>query len=399
MLKANGGNDSWLETPTMAEWPDHDDPEENPFIKWRKMLNSWHRAKEAGWSDDDYKSLVTQINQAIYQTSGKMFRITPTGIWKEAAAVLPSSVLWKDETANVGGSHKARHLMGLLLHFAIDAGADDKRLAISSCGNAALGAATLARAVGRPIDVFIPTWANPAIVTELKKLEADIHVCERLKGEIGDPCMLRFQESLLDGSIAFGVQATENQLTLDGGRTIGWELATALQNDPVDDLVIQVGGGALLTSCAIGLMEAKEFNILEKVPRIWATQSEGCAPLNRAWESLPKERTFAEVMLYARENSADLMKPWDNPKSLASGILDDVTYDWLGVIRSLLLSDGGSIVSSEKNIISASQLVSSLGINAEPTGAASVAGVISLLEDKIIDQSQKVGVLITGVNR
>ena len=104
-------------------------------------------------------------------------------------------------------------------------------------------------------------------------------------------------------------------------------------------------------------------------------------------------------MLYARENSADLMKPWDNPKSLASGILDDVTYDWLGVIRSLLLSDGGSIVSSEKNKISASQLVSSLRINAEPTGAASVAGVISLLEDKIIDQSQKVGVLITGVNR
>ena len=79
MLKANGGNDSWLETPTTAEWPDHDDPEENPFIKWRKMLNSWHRAKEAGWSDDDYKSLVTQINQAIYQTSGKMFHITPTG--------------------------------------------------------------------------------------------------------------------------------------------------------------------------------------------------------------------------------------------------------------------------------------------------------------------------------
>ena len=53
MLKANGGNDSWLETRTMAEWPDHDDPEEHPFIKWRKMLNSWHRAKEAGWSDDD----------------------------------------------------------------------------------------------------------------------------------------------------------------------------------------------------------------------------------------------------------------------------------------------------------------------------------------------------------
>ncbi len=38
---------------------------------------------------------------------------------------------------------------------------DRPRLAIASCGNAALAAATLARAAAWPIEVFVPDWADP----------------------------------------------------------------------------------------------------------------------------------------------------------------------------------------------------------------------------------------------
>ena len=74
--------------------------------------------------------------------------------------------------------------------------------------------------------------------------------------------MIEFQKAIESGALPFGVQATENILTLDGGRTIGWELAEVLEENPVDDLFIQVGGGALLTSCAIGLFEAARFKSL-----------------------------------------------------------------------------------------------------------------------------------------
>lgn len=50
--------------------------------------------------------------------------------------------------------------------------------------------------------------------------------------------------------------STENLWTLDGGRTIGWEFADQLGTDSVDHVLVQVGGGALLTSCAIGLLAA-----------------------------------------------------------------------------------------------------------------------------------------------
>ena len=172
------------------------------------MLWSWHKAIDRGWKDEDFILLVKQINDAIERTTESKFTITPTGIWENASDLLPSSVIWKDETQNVGGSHKARHLMGLLLHLAIDSIEDNKRLAISSCGNAAIGAATVARAAGRPIDVFIPTWANPSIVAELESLGAQIHVCERKKGQLGDPCMVEFHKAVESGSLPFGVQAT-----------------------------------------------------------------------------------------------------------------------------------------------------------------------------------------------
>ncbi|HJM98678.1 MAG TPA: pyridoxal-phosphate dependent enzyme [Acidimicrobiales bacterium] len=399
MSESDEDNNSWLETPVGSSWPEATDSEENPFIKWRKMLSSWHRAMQAGWNDDDYIALVDEINQQIKKTSGTMFHVTPTGIWENVSPKLPSSILWKDETGNVGGSHKARHLMGLLLHLAVDAATEEKRLAISSCGNAALGAATVAKAVGRPIDVFIPTWANPVVVNELRELNADVHVCDRREGEIGDPCMLRFQEAVANGGLPFGVQAIENPLTLDGGRTIGWELALAIRENPVDDLVIQVGGGALLTSCAIGLIEAKDFGVLQTIPRIWAVQAEGCSPLHRAWEGLPEMHSVNEIVSFAKANEARLMKPWENPSSLATGILDDVTYDWLGVIRALYVTNGGSVVSPEEHIIHASELVPELGVIAEPTGSASVAGVMTLMEKEMINRNNKVAVLITGKSR
>ena len=392
-------NTSWILTPDTAEWPDKGDEELNPYIRWRKMLWSWHKAIDRGWKDEEFVSLVKEIDDAIKSTTKSNFTITPTGIWENASDLLPDFVLWKDETQNVGGSHKARHLMALVLHLAVDAIHENKRLAISSCGNAAIGAATVARAAGRPIDVFIPTWANATIVSELESLGAQIHVCERKKGQLGDPCMIEFQKAIESGALPFGVQATENILTLDGGRTIGWELAEVLEENPVDDLFIQVGGGALLTSCAIGLFEAARFKRLSKVPRIWAVQAEGCAPFDAAWEKIPIEKPIVEVLKYCQEQQSELMKPWANPTGLATGILDDITYDWMGVVRSLLLSNGGSVVASEEQVTQASELVPNLGIQTEPTGAASIAGAINSFESGQIDGQTTIAVLLTGKDR
>ncbi len=128
-------------------------------------------------------------------------------------------------------------------------------------------------------------------------------------------------------------------------------------------------------------------------------QAEGCAPFDAAWKKIPKEKPVMEAIEYCQEHQSELMKPWANPTGLATGILDDITYDWIGVARSLLLSNGGSVVAREDQVARASKLVPSLGIQAEPTGAASVAGAINLFEAGQIDGETTIAVLLTGKDR
>lgn len=390
---------SWLTTPPRAVWPDNTEDVANPFVRYRQLLWSWHRWTNAGNTDHDFVDLVNRINNSIAEVDGNGFVMTPSR-WVASLGITPArSVFTKDETANVGGSHKARHLMGLLLHLAVDAVENERRLAIASCGNAALGAATVARAAGRPIDVFIPTWAKPQIVAELERLQANVHVCERRPNESGDPTMLRFQEAVKQGALPFGVQATENLWALDGGRSIGWELADQLGEHHLDHVLIQVGGGALLTSCAIGLIEASQLGTMNRVPKVWAVQAEGCAPFQRAWTRLPTEGSVDDRLAQAEQQSAELMFAWENPSSVATGILDDITYDWLGVARALLVSGGSSVVTSEDEISAANERVRAANFNVSHTGSAGYAGYLAGVRKELISPNDATAVLITGVHR
>ena len=142
----------------------------NPFIRYRRFLDSFRRAMAGGWSDDDFVSLVDRLDEAVRGVDGRGFMMTPISMRPEAAEALElkSDRLWiKDDTHNVGGSHKARHLFGVMLHQALDLEDADSELAIASCGNAALAAAVVARAEQRPLRVFIPTWADRSVVEEL----------------------------------------------------------------------------------------------------------------------------------------------------------------------------------------------------------------------------------------
>ena len=355
---------------------------------------------EAGWTDSDFVGTVRSLDASVGTVDGRGFERTPAR-WDSALSVSRSKapVFAKDESHNVGGSHKARHLMGLLLHLAVDATVRDERLAIASCGNAAIGAATVARAAGRPIDVYIPTWADTAVVERLAGLGATINVCERRAGEAGDPCMHRFSEAVADGAVAFGVQATENRWTLDGGRTIGWELADQFADEMPDHIFVQVGGGALLTSVAIGLLEAARLGRLHAAPKVWAVQAEGCAPFDRAWRGIAGSGSVDDRLADAQVHAFELMTPWSEPSSAATGILDDVTYDWLGVARGLLETGGDSVVVAEDEIRESNRLTTAAGYDADETGTAGYAGLRVAMQDGRIDDQDSASVLITGIRR
>jgi threonine synthase len=391
----------------------------NPFIRYRTMLDSYRAALARGWSDGDFVALVQRLDDAVAGVDGRGFVVTP--LTKEpalgAAVGLAGSRLWvKDDTGNVAGSHKGRHLFGLLLHraVALDHDDQDRELAIASCGNAALAAAVLARAVERPLRVFIPTDAAPAVVARLTELGATTVECSRVPGELGDPCYIRFRAAVDAGAVPFSCQGTDAPDTLDGGRTIALELAEQLCDTHrgrvhVDRLFVQVGGGALASACALGMADAVRTGWLDALPRLHAVQTEGAAPLERAWRLL-RERMVAggeaasvdDWMAFAAAHAHELMWPWEEtPHSVAHGIVDDVTYDWLGVVDGMLRSGGAPLIVNERELMRANELARQrTTIDVDHTGSAGLAGLLHFnATTEAPRNDQTIAVLFTGIRR
>jgi threonine dehydratase len=356
---------------------DIDDP--NPFVRYGRRLAWWAFARAVGLSDDE----CAQLTHAV---AGD-FRNTPFDRSATLSDAIGREVWVKDETGNVAGSHKARHLVSILLHLraAESVGVRTARapLAIASCGNAAIAAATLAKRVEWPLDVFVPTWMSDAVGAELRRLGARIHVCERRADDPpGDPAMLRFREAVADGAIPFTVQGPENALCLDGGRTLGWEIRDALPGDDARwRACVQVGGGALAACAGSGL--GAEV-------RLDTVQAEGCAPLAAAWE-----RAIART--HPEREWAEVMRAWPNPHSLADGILDDETYDWIADVAVMRASGGQPIVAREADIARAHQLMRAAGFDVSPTGSAGLAGVLAVRDE--LAPGERLLVIASGVAR
>lgn len=354
------------------------DDEVNPFVRYRRLTHAWHDAAACGIGDDAFVDVVRRLTDAVAEVGGRRFSVTP---FERRTAL---GVVVKDETGNVAGSHKARHVFGVMIWLELmsrfDAGLAAAPLAIASCGNAAFAAAMVARAARRTLDVFVPGEASAEVVERIEALGARVTRCPRTNGMAGDPSVVRFREAVGRGTLPFTCQGTENGLTIEGGSTLGWEIASA--GIPIERMFIQVGGGALASAVIAGLEDAVAAGVIERLPRIHAVQTEG-SPLARAWERL-QGRSLDEAI----RNRSQFMQPRETAaESAATGILDDETYDWMAIVRGMRESGGWPVVVSEEQLMAAQRLA---GAPVSATGSAGLAGVLALPSE------EATAVLFTG---
>jgi len=416
----------------------------NPFIHYRDLFYSYHVGRARRLTDGAYIDLVTHLDRAVARVDGHGFAATPFQQSRGLSNHFGSTggVWVKNETGNVAGSHKGRHLMGLLIHLEVvervglaPSGPKAPDLAIASCGNAALAAAVVARAGERRLLVFVPTTADPVIVRNLEALDAKITVCPRNPAIPGDPTYHRLQEAVRGGAFPFTCQGPDNGLTIDGGKTLGYEMVSALgqAHQRLDRLIIQVGGGALASSCIQALQGATQLGVLEAMPRIHTVQTRGAYPLKRAYDRLSqrilgrleRERGVRPIAPSGDRERADLIKDYasspvveeelrfavthrsqfmwaweEEPKSIAHGILDDETYDWFAVVKGMVTTGGYPIVVSEQTLVEANRVGrEATDIDVDPTGSAGLAGLMQLSGEGGVRPDETVAVLFTGIRR
>ena len=393
--------------PADVAFPPDEDP--NPFIRYRTLLHSYRFGRACGLRDDEFCDLVRRLDADVARVDGRGFTVTPLARCDELSELLgftDGGVWVKDETGNVSGSHKARHLFEVLLQLevaeAVDLTPDAQRpLAIASCGNAALAAAVLAAAAGRELRVFVPSDVDPSVRLRLDELGADVVVCSRRGGERGDPTYAALLAALAAGAVPFTCQGNLNGLAVEGGETLGYELVSQLgaAGAELDRIVVQVGGGALASAVAASMREAAGLGMLGRAPRLDTVQTAGAWPLRRAFD-LVRARG-AHALTYAAHHRSEFMWAWDEePHSIAAGILDDETYDWLAVVEAMLTTGGRPIVAPESTLARAHALArATTGIDVDPTGSSGLAGLLALLAADEVDRREQVAVLFTGITR
>ena len=402
--------------------------EPNPFVRYRSSSGpTTLRERPAGRTSATW-SWSNGSTRAVAAVDGHGFRTTPfarSGPLSDRLGFERGGGVWvKDETGNVSGSHKARHLMGAMLELLVaeELGATGTRsrpLAIASCGNAALAAAVVARAAGRGLDVYVLAGADPVVLERLEQLQARVVVCEREPGVSGDPSVHRLREAIAAGAIPFTCQGNENGLAIEGGETLGFEMVSELarQGRTLDRVVVQVGGGALASSVAQAFAEARALGAIDRQPRLDAVQTAGCWPLRRAYDgsrpasgrapTRPGRATGSPVRRSTRRwatrpaTATEFMWAWESePQSIAHGILDDETYDWLAVVRGMLTTGGRPVTVDEERLVEANDLArDTTGIDADHTGSSGLAGLLELLRDGSVEPGESVAVILTGVTR
>jgi threonine synthase len=410
---------------------------------------------------DRYHRVLERVAEQLLRLEDRDFKVTPlTEAPALASALGRTGRLWvKDETGNVTGSHKGRHLMATLLYLEalrkLKGESIKKVLAIYSCGNAALGASAVARAGGYELHAFVPEDVDPIVTAMLMERRALVERIPRSTTGEGDPCYLAFRKAINEqGWIPFACAGNDNWSNIEGGATLGWEMVMQLldHSQKIDNVVIQVGGGALARSVAQALEEALQLGFIQVLPRIHVCQPAGGFPFVRAYllalEGIARrsgysfdlsydhgadpgvqlQKTVAftrvrpdqiqEVAAFVQRSfespavqsflkdmageAGHFMWPWDGgpPHSLAHGILDDVTYDWYYLLRAVLRSGGRAEILVEDTIRDAYEMAQShTGIPVCPTGAAGLAALMQLTDSGAIDRGESAGLFFTGFDR
>ena len=299
---------------------------------------------------------------------------TPVLPLPRLAAHLGLGRLWaKDEGQNPTGSFKARGL-GMAITRACTLGAAG--FVIPSAGNAGGAAAVYGARAGVPVVVIVPRGTPPAAVAEAVIAGAHVFTIEGSIATAGK--IVAKVAPLLKW---FDLSTLKEPYRLEGKKTMGLELAEQLGWRMPDVLLYPTGGGTGLVGIPKGYEELREMGwISGPLPRFFAVQAEGCAPVVKAFD----ER-------------ADTTTAWENPTTHAAGLRVPSPFAGRQMLAILRDTKGGAVAVSESEIQEAQRLVARLeGIWTAPESAALVAALQHLRDAGTVTRDAEIVLVFTG---
>jgi threonine synthase len=283
------------------------------------------------------------------------------------------NLLIKDEGLNPTGSFKARGLSAAVSK-ALELGASE--LAIPSAGNAGGATAAYAARAGMKAHVFMPKDVPKANFIEARLLGANVQLIDGLISDCGKVVAER-----KEAEGWFDVSTLKEPYRVEGKKTMGYELAEQLDWTLPDVIIYPTGGGTGLIGMWKAFAEMGKLGWIDgKRPRMVSVQSEGCAPIVRAWEA-----------------GAESAEPWEGAETVASGLrVPGAVGDFL-MLRAIRDSGGCAIsVSDDELLQGVSEMAAYTGIFAAPEGGATLACLKKMVERDLVSPGDRVVLFNTG---
>lgn len=284
-------------------------------------------------------------------------------------------VYFKDESKNPTRSFKSR---GMAVAVTMAARNGARSLGAPTAGNAGAALSAYAARAGLPAFVAMPQDTPRSIIEECRSYGAKV---ELVAGLITDAAK-RVQQYLA-ATGGFDLSTLKEPYRVEGKKIMGYELLEDLGHLP-DAILYPTGGGTGLIGMWKAFREMEQLGwIGRKRPRMYSVQSNGCAPIVRAFDQ-------------GLENAPE----WESAHTEAWGLRVPRAIGDRLMLRALRESGGGAVAVEEREIEpAAADLRSKEGIDAGPEGGAALLALRRLMAKGAIRDNETVVVFNTGGNK
>jgi threonine synthase len=328
------------------------------------------RRKKGMWRWQEVLPVLHTENQ-IFLGEGDTPLLSLPNLEKELGL---SNLYVKDESSNPTGSFKARGLAAAVSK-AKELGVE--KVIIPTAGNAGGAMAAYAARAGLRAHIFMPKDTPFANIEESRIAGAEVVLVD---GLISDAARLAGEKARAEGW--FDVSTFKEPYRVEGKKVMGYELAEAFEWELPEVIIYPTGGGTGLVGMWKAFEELETLGWLEntKRPRMVAVQADGCAPVVKAFQT---KSSFCDV--------------WTNAQTIASGLRVPKSFADRLILQDIYESEGTAVAVSDRAILEAQRQLASLeGIFAAPEGAATLAALENLIEEKWILPGERVVLFNTG---
>jgi threonine synthase len=299
--------------------------------------------------------------------------LTPIIPLADSPAAPGIHLVLKDDGGMPTGSFKARG-MAVAVSRARELGL--RELFVPSAGNAGVALSAYGARGGLSVRVYLPERTPAPMKEGCRAYGAEVVEVPGTLREVGTAA-----RSAEAGRGSFDMSTLREPYRVEGKKTMGLEIAEQSAPEALPDAVVYpTGGGTGLVGMYKAFQELRALGLSERMPRLYAVQPEGCAPVVRA----------------IRDDAARVT-PWDDPHTIAPGLLVPSPFASERVLEAIRGSHGGATTVSDRAIVAAMRdLARAHGVSASPEGAAPYAALGALVRDRALRPGETVLLYNTG---